>query len=234
MDESPGSNTDRGYPPPVTIGDSYRPLREVVAEELRAMILRGELAAGERLLEDRLAEQLGVSRNPVREAIRSLEATGLVEVVPRRGAYVCRPDLDEVRQLLEVRGVLESWAAGLVASNPSADLVAELRAIVADGEAAQDAGNTVRAAELHRKFHLTIEAAAGNPYLSQVVEPLRQRTELVFSLLMEDRGAAGWHEHERILDAIASADAEAARTTVFEHIMSVLGDLEERRQAVTR
>ena len=90
-----------------TIGESYRPLREVVAEEIRAMIVRGDLAPGERLLEDRLAEQLGVSRNPVREAIRSLEATGLVEVVPRRGAYVSRLDVEDARQLLEVRGILE-------------------------------------------------------------------------------------------------------------------------------
>jgi DNA-binding GntR family transcriptional regulator len=215
----------------VTIGESYRPLREVVAEELRSMILRGDLAAGERLLEDRLAEQLGVSRNPVREAIRSLEATGLVEVVPRRGAYVCRPDLDEVRQLLEVRGVLESYAAALVANTLPDGIVPELRRLVADGVAAHAAANHVRAAELHREFHEAIEHASGNPYLRQVIEPLRERTELVFSLLLENRGVGGWHEHERILDAIASGDEEAARATVYEHIMSVLGDLEARRQA---
>jgi DNA-binding GntR family transcriptional regulator len=215
----------------MTIGDSYRPLREVVAEEIRSMILRGDLAAGERLLEDRLAEQLGVSRNPVREAIRSLEATGLVEVVPRRGAYVCRPDLDEVRQLLEVRGVLESYAAGLVAGGAHESVVAELRRLIADGAAAHVSENHVRAAELHRQFHETIESATGNPYLSQVIAPLRQRTELVFSLLLENRGIGGWHEHERILDAIAAGDAEAARTTVFAHMMSVLDDLEARRLA---
>lgn len=195
------------------------------------MILRGDLAAGERLLEDRLAEQLGVSRNPVREAIRSLEATGLVEVLPRRGAYVCHPDLDEVRQLLEVRGVLESYAAQQAATRTPAGLVERLTRCLEEGREASDAGNHVRAAELHREFHVAIEEAAGNPYLQQVTEPLRQRTELVFSLLLDDRGPGGWEEHQRILDAVAGRDGDAARTTVFEHIMSVLDDLEQRARA---
>lgn len=217
----------------MTIGESYRPLREVVAEELRSMILRGDLGPGERLLEDRLAEQLGVSRNPIREAIRSLEATGLVEVVPRRGAYVCRPDLDEVRQMLEVRGVLESYAASLVARQSPDGILAHLQRLITDGTKAHEAANHVRAAEFHRQFHEAIEAATGNPYLKQVIEPLRERTELVFSLLLENRGAGGWHEHERILEAIASGDGDTASTAVYEHIMSVLEDLEARRQAAS-
>jgi DNA-binding GntR family transcriptional regulator len=92
------------------IGSSHRTLREVVAEEIRSMILDGSLLPGERLLEDRLAEQLGVSRNPVREAIRALEGTGLVEVVPRRGAYVANLDPDQAHQLLELRSVIEAYA----------------------------------------------------------------------------------------------------------------------------
>lgn len=197
------------------------------------MILRGELAAGERLLEDRLAVQLGVSRNPIREAIRSLEATGLVEVIPRRGAYVCQPDLDEVRQLLEVRGVLESYAAERVANSSPDGLVERLTSCVENGDAASAAGNHLRAAELHREFHAVIEEATGNPYLRQAIAPLRQRTELVFSLLLEDRGASGWHEHRLIRDAIAAGNAEAARARVVEHIMSVLDDLEGRRRAAS-
>jgi DNA-binding GntR family transcriptional regulator len=216
----------------VRIGESYRPLREVVAEELRGMILRGELAAGERLTEDRLAEQLGVSRNPVREAIRSLEATGLVEVIPRRGAYVCRPDPDDVRHLLELRSVLEGFAAATAATTAPEGLVDRLSTIIDDGAKAAADGNTVRAAELHRDFHLAIEKASGNPYLLQVVEPLRQRTEMVFSILLESRGPHGWQEHEAVRDAIAAGDAERARATVFEHIMSVLEDL-ERQQATS-
>lgn len=207
------------------LGDSYRPLREVVAERLRAMILSGELAPGERLLEDKLAEALGVSRNPVREAIRTLESTGLVEVVPRRGAYVCQPDLDEVRQLLDLRAVLEGHAAETVAGQDTSAVIDRLRALLDEGEAAAAAGNTVRAAEIHLEFHRAIESAAGNVHLQQAIEPVRQRTELVFSMLLDDRFDSGWDEHRAILDAISAGDPDGARTSVRQHITSVVESL---------
>jgi DNA-binding GntR family transcriptional regulator len=206
------------------LGDSYRPLREVVAERLRTMILDGDLAAGERLLEDKLAEQLGVSRNPVREAIRLLEATGLVEVVPRRGAYVCSPDLDEVRHLLDLRGVLEGHAAEIAATEQPPGLVEKLRTLLDEGERATAAGNAVRAAEVHVEFHHAIESAAANPHLVQAIEPVRQRTELVFSMLLDQRHD-GWDEHRAILDAIAAGDGDRARTAVRRHLTSVVEDL---------
>jgi DNA-binding GntR family transcriptional regulator len=207
------------------LGDAYRPLREVVAEQLRSMILSGELVAGERLLEDKLAELLGVSRNPVREAIRMLESTGLVEVQPRRGAYVCQPDLGELRKLLELRGVLEGHAAETVAATRPPELVEQLRACVDAGEEATAGGNSMRAAELHLEFHHAIEEAAGNPYLVQAIEPVRQRTELVFSMLLDDRHD-GWDEHRAILEAIASGDGERAREAVRSHLTSVVDDLD--------
>lgn len=211
------------------LGDTYRPLREVVAEKLRSMILSGELAGGERLLEDKLAEALGVSRNPVREAIRTLESTGLVEVVPRRGAYVCRPDLDEVRQLLDLRAVLEGHAAEILARSAPSEVIDRLRRLLDEGEAAAAEGNTVRAAEIHLAFHRTVEEAAGNPHLLQAIEPVRQRTELVFSMLLDDRSDTGWDEHRTILDAIAAGDPDRARTSVRRHIESVVVDLDRRR-----
>ena len=207
------------------LGDSYRPLREVVAEQLRSMILSGELAPGERLLEDKLADSLGVSRNPVREAIRTLESTGLVEVVPRRGAYVCQPDLDEVRQLLDLRAVLEGHAAETAAVTQPPGLIDRLTALLDEGERAASEGNAVRAAEIHIEFHQAIEAAAGNPHLQQAIEPVRQRTELVFSMLLDDRSDTGWDEHRAILGAIASGKADDARNAVRRHISSVIEDL---------
>lgn len=211
------------------LGDSYRPLREIVAERLRAMILDGRLASGERLLEDKLAEELGVSRNPVREAIRLLESTGLVEVFPRRGAYVCSPDLGELRQLLDLRGVLEGHAAEIAATQRPAALVEKLRSLVDEGERATAAGNTVRAAELHLEFHHAIEAAAGNSHLVQAIEPVRQRTELVFSMLLDERHDSGWAEHRAILDAIASGDGNRAREAVRRHLTSVVDDLQRHQ-----
>jgi len=118
------------------VGSSHRTLREVVSDEIRQMIIAGDLAPGERLFEDRLAEQLGVSRNPVREALRALEGTGLVEVVPRRGAYVSRFEPDRARQLLDLRSVLESYAAELAARNRTDDDLLAMRDCIEQGRKA--------------------------------------------------------------------------------------------------
>ncbi len=189
------------------------------------MIVSGDLAPGERHFEDRLAEQLGVSRNPVREAVRALEGTGLVEVVPRRGAYVSRFEPDRARQLLELRQVLEGYAAELAASNRSEEDLADLRECIERGRKATAANDVVAAARCHREFHMLIERAARNEYLEPTVAPLRHQTEMVFSLLVQYRGVTGWDEHERMLEAIERKDAEAARGATLSHMSSVLRDL---------
>ena len=91
--------------------DNYKPLRDVVFENLRAAILDGNLKAGQRLMEVQLAEQLGVSRTPIREAIRKLELEGLVVMLPRKGAYVANMSFKDLIDVLEVRASLEGLAA---------------------------------------------------------------------------------------------------------------------------
>jgi DNA-binding GntR family transcriptional regulator len=210
----------------VTVGSMHRTLREAVAEEIRAMITRGELRPGERLIEDHLAEQLGVSRNPVREAIRALEGTGLVEVRPRRGAYVSSFDVDDVRKLLEIRALLEAYAAELAARARDTAGIERLTTVLEEGRRAAEADDVVRAAECHRAFHLAIEDMAANPYLGPAVGPLRHQTELVFSVLLPRRGHMSWDEHQRIRDAIASGNVEGARDATFAHMASVVDALE--------
>jgi DNA-binding GntR family transcriptional regulator len=207
------------------LGDAHRTLREIVADEIRAMIRNGQLEPGERLLEDRLAEQLGVSRNPVREAIRALENTGLVEVIPRRGAYVATLDPDRAVELLELRSVLEAFAAQLAAHRRTAEQLAEIRHWFETGRDATAVNDLVQAAYAHRQFHLAIERAANNSYLAPAIEPLRAQTELVFSMLVDRRGLVGWEEHVELLEAIESGDSEAAQRATRRHMNSVLADL---------
>ncbi len=218
----------------MSIGQSHRTLREVVADEVRRMIMSGDLKPGERLYEDRLAEQLGVSRNPVREAIRALEGTGLVEVIPRRGAYVSQFDPDETRQLLELRCVIEAYAAEQAALLRTDDDIEQLRACLVEGRAASEEGDVVRAAEWHRGFHVAIEKAARNVYLDATVGPLRHQTELVFSMLQDTRAVLGWDEHQAIFDAIAAGDTSAARARTVDHMDSVVRDLHDRSAASGR
>ena len=212
----------------MTIGAKHQTLRESVAEEIRRLIMIGELQPGERLVEDRLAEQLGVSRNPVREAIRALEGTGLVEVVPRRGAYVSQLDPMQASQLLELRAVIEGYAARLAARNRTDEHVAALRECIDGGMEASRKGDHVRAAAFHRDFHIGIERASGNDHLEAVVGPLRHQTELVFSVLADRRAVLSWDEHVRILEAIEAGDESKAERFTMEHMESVVADLLQR------
>lgn len=211
----------------MSVGAQHRTLREVVADEIAGQILRGDLEPGTRLYEDRLAESLGVSRNPVREAIRALESTGLVTVVPRRGAYVSEIDAADLRNLLELRAVLEGYAAELAAERRDDDVVEQLDRCISAGAAASKAGDVVTAAGHHREFHLAIERASGNSYIAQTVRPLRQQTELVFSVLSDHRSMLSWDEHRRIRDAVAERDSVAARERALEHMSGVIADLAE-------
>lgn len=208
-----------------SVGASHRTLRQAVTVRIQEMISHGELAPGERLLEDRLAEQLGVSRNPVREAIRALEATGLVTVEPRRGAYVANFDAAEAAELLDLRSVLEAYAARLASQRRTDEQLAAIGETLERGQAATKDGDLVAAAEAHRDFHLAIEAAAGHTYLEAVVNPLRAQTELVFSMLADQRGVVSWEQHVEIFRAIGRSDEDAAGSATRKHMQSVLDDL---------
>lgn len=212
----------------MTLGQRHLTLRESVAEEIRRLIMSGQLAPGERLFEDRLAEQLGVSRNPVREALRALEGSGLVEVIPRRGAYVSQLDPVQASKLLELRAVIESYAARLAARNCTADDLTGLRSCLDEGAQASREGDHVRAAAFHRDFHIGIERASGNDHLEAVVGPLRHQTELVFSMLADRRAVLSWDEHVRIFEAIEAGDEGKADRFTMEHMESVVADLLQR------
>lgn len=187
------------------------------------MILSQQLPPGARLIEADLAERFGVSRIPVREALHLLEATGLVEVVPRKGARVAVVDGTDIMYIQELRIAIEGYTAEAAALRRGPEDIEELSRCVEMGLTASKSGDTVGAAMWHRDFHLAMERAAKNPYLHLVLNPLRQRTEMVFSVLLEQRGSLlAWEQHGRLRDAIASADPARGRIAMESHIREAM------------
>ena len=143
--------------------DEYKPLRDVVFENLREAIVEGRLKPGQRLMEVQLAEQLGVSRTPVREAIRKLELEGLVVMLPRKGAYVANMSLKDLIDVLEIRASLEGLAASLAAERITDEDIKKLESIV---EEFKDGINESNVEALLRKdveFHECIFKSTNNP-----------------------------------------------------------------------
>jgi DNA-binding GntR family transcriptional regulator len=204
-------------------------LVEVVAAELRRLIVTGHWPQGQRLVEAKVAEQLGVSRNPVREALRTLEADGFVELEPRRGARVAVLAADEVLHLLEVRGALEELAAGLAARRRTPAQVAELTDLVAKGRAVAESGDLADLPALNTRFHQLLTEASGNPQLDLVIGPLRDRIQWVYSARVRERAPASWAEHAAIAAAIADGDEARARELAGAHIATATAAFLEQR-----
>lgn len=182
-------------------------------EEIR----RGDLLPGQRLREIEIADRLGISRTPVREAIRQLENDGLIVHLPRQGATVRALDYAEIMELYDMRTVLEGTAARLAARSASDVELAELRAINRDLERT---GHGRDAFELNRQFHLTLLDAARNRFLVKATSAL-QKTMLILgptTLIEPERAGEAVAEHERILDALDQRDGARAEAEMRAHI----------------
>ena len=149
--------------------DNYRPLRDLVFEALRDAIIRGILKPGERLMEVQLAEELGVSRTPVREAIRKLELEDLVVMIPRKGAYVSGISLKDIADVFEVRAAVEALAAGLAAERITDEELEELERILVKKAEIIDANDLDRLVEIDISFHESLYHASRNAKLVQII-----------------------------------------------------------------
>ncbi|GAA1519351.1 GntR family transcriptional regulator [Kribbella lupini] len=207
-----------GGGPVRTIGADHIALREQVLSELRRRIVDGDYAQGERLTENRLADDFGVSRNPVREALRVVESEGFVEILPRRGAVVATLDDTAIRDLFAVRKQLETLAAGLAAERATEDDVARLRALLAEANAATDAEDFARVAELNSALHVAVIDISGNRWLASLSSAMYHHVHWVFRVGAAQRAPHSWEEHIRLVDAIAAGDAEAAVAAASAHI----------------
>lgn len=155
--------------------DSYQPLREVVCETLREAIISGVLRPGERLMEIQLAEELGVSRTPVREAIRKLELEGFVIMIPRRGTYVADLSIKDINEVFEVRSALDSLANGLAAERITEEELEQMERLLVQIGACVDNGNMEKIVELDGQFHDILYRASRNDRLVGIINNLREQ-----------------------------------------------------------
>jgi DNA-binding GntR family transcriptional regulator len=201
-----------------SIGARHLSLRDQVLTELRRRIIDAQYLPGERLTEDRLADDFGVSRNPVREALRVVEAEGFVEVQPRRGAVVATPDERTMLDMFAARAVLEPLAARLAADRASDEDLVGLRALLDQARAATDRGDYVRVAELNSDLHRAVVEMSGNRWLVQFSVAMYRHVHWVFRLGASSRAAHSWQEHVRLVEALEAHDAEAAGLAASDHV----------------
>ncbi len=209
--------------------DQYKPLRELVFESLREAIISGWLPPGERLMEIQLAEEMGVSRTPVREAIRKLELEGLVLMIPRKGAYVSGVSLKEVSDVFEIRLALEGLAAELATNRITDEELENLErylVIIAEGIENKDLNKVI---EMDTDFHTLLYQASRNERLSQIINNLREQIQRfrTTSLASPGRMQSALEEHSRLVEAISSRDSELARRLAQEHIENAENSLME-------
>lgn len=199
---------------------NHRPLREIVYEELKRQILIGEIAPGTRMMEVELADVMGVSRTPVREAIRKLEKEGLVTIEPRKGAYASNISIKDMIDVLEVRQGLEAMAASIASGRITEVQKEELLAVIENYRKAVSNGDIESMIKYDEEFHSTIIAISGNKTLMQVFSTVQELAVRFRYIYYDDfnRYESMPREHQMIEEAILSGDEEQARIAASEHV----------------
>lgn len=207
------------YLQPLDSDPAYQ-VRGRVYEQLRQAILKGSLKPGSRLVERKLAEQLGVSRTPVREAVRMLELEGLVSHLPRIGAAVARVNQQEVLEIYRIRAVLEGLAARMAAEKISPVQLQHLNDLLKQIEESAGRGDMGRLEGLHREFNDVIYKAAGSPRLYGMITTLADYIAgyARVGYTYPGRMAEATKEHRQLVESIRLRDGDLAERTAREHI----------------
>jgi DNA-binding GntR family transcriptional regulator len=193
------------------------PLRQSVYDALIDLIVSGQLPPGQHLVETDIARQLGVSRQPIREALHRMEAEGWVDLRPSQGAFVHVPTDSEVDELLDVRELLEAETARCAARHADAEGVARLRTICAEGAAAAEADDVSRAVEANNAYHAEVAALAGNAVLADLASIVSRRVQWYYWLVAPARKRGSWAEHIEQIQAIEAGDEQRAGELAREH-----------------
>lgn len=200
--------------------DSYRPLRDVVVDNIRQAIISGEFPAGMRLMELQLAEEMGVSRTPVREAIRKMELEGLVVMIHRRGAYVADISIKDINEVYEIRTALDVLAAGLAAERIDDDEIKQMKELLEADKPLVAAKDYPKIIENDTAFHDVIYKASRNKRCMNIISNLREQITAIRGRSMPYPGRLETmlKEHENIYEAIAQRSVDKAQKAVRTHM----------------
>lgn len=207
--------------------ENYKPLRELVFEHIKHAIITGELKPGERLMEVQLAEKLGVSRTPVREAIRKLELEGLVVMVPRKGAFVSDVSLKDIIDVFEVRETLEGLASYLAAERITKEEIENLNEILNKTKENVEKGDSRGIIECDVKFHDAVFNASRNEKLIQIMANLQEhihRFRIIY-VNMAERANKLVEEHGELLQAIKTGNAQKAKKLAIKHVENIQNEV---------
>jgi DNA-binding GntR family transcriptional regulator len=204
------------------------PLSEAIFRHIGQAIVEGTIPPNQRLVENQLCAQFGCSRSPLREAIRMLAAEGLVTITPRRGARVVELTPKTLRDVFEVRVLLEGLAARLAAENRTDADVAELRSLSSSMRSVVASGTKERFFSLNQTFHEALSRIGANDYLASLQETAANRTFLPLFLFLSDSQhlATAVRAHEDIVAAIERQDAAEAEKAMSRHIRQIQGEAE--------
>ncbi|HEX6845228.1 MAG TPA: GntR family transcriptional regulator [Actinomycetota bacterium] len=231
MAQVPGDDTTGA--PVFTARPDRRKMTDWVWEELREAIIELRLRPGEPLREVALAEQLGVSKTPLREAFTRLEQEGLVETTSFKGAVVTGYSERDLQEIYELRALLEGAAARAAAERSTPATIDALRDVVARSRELRDAGDLVGLADLLGEFDTIVYAQVTNERIGALIDNLRAHLTRIGKLTeaIPGRVVASVEEHAAIVDAIAARDGAEAERAIRAHIDSVLADQLAARQA---
>lgn len=210
------STADGGQPGRI----QRRSLHDEVADRLRAMIMEGELAPGSKVTERLLCERFGISRTPLREALKVLAAEGLLELTPNQGATVARITLEDVEEVFAVMGALEALSGELACARITDEQIAAIKATHYRMVVHYQRGELPDYFKLNQEIHEQILAAAGNPTLSSTYHSLARRIRQARYLanMSKDRWAQAVAEHESMLTALDRRDGEALARILKDHL----------------
>lgn len=200
--------------------EGYQPLRDMVFDVLMNAIMSGQLSPGERLLEVQLAEEMGVSRTPVREAIRRLELEGFVVMLPRKGAYVAGVSIEDVENVYEIRTALETLAVRLAAQRMVDDDYRQLDALVERMQATWQEGDVDNWVKLDASFHELLYRFSRNDRLAQLMANVMEQISRyrILSLANVEVRHNSLDEHQEVISALRLRDSEQAAAAAARHI----------------